>query len=896
MRSDDEKSRDELLAELHELRKSHCLFQEGESLAGLGSWEWDLERDTALFSRGWLILHGLDKPSMELQESFPIAHPDDRLGVLAALRDALDGAALFDIEYRIIKPSSGEIRFVHSRASVIRDPSGRPCKVYGATRDITERALAARDLRRANDFLEQLIESANALVVCLDNAGTILICNEAMERTSGYSRDELLGRSWFDMITPADRYPDVLQVFESMQTEAVYPLHYTNPILCKNGEERHISWRNSRFSGVDEGFFTVSFGQDITDQVNAVKALRDTRRHAELLSDFLENSSQPFLAMKPEGGIAIANKAFSRLLGYTRSELMEINWEAIQAGQENSQDGMDAIQRLRIAGKPVRVEMSLVRKNGAHVPVEVNLHQYVTPDGSVEYFYAFVSDITETKSSQDRLQAAMDAMEAASRAKSEFLANMSHEIRTPISAILGLAELSQRVPDPVKTARHLAMIADSAHNLLAIIGDVLDLSRIEAGKLHLESKPFSIRKLLGKALEPFLYACREKGIELVSDLDTGVPDELAGDSTRLGQVLTNLVGNALKFTDRGRISITVRELKDTLQGLAMLQFTVTDTGIGIASEHTATIFDSFRQADSSYSKAYQGAGLGLAICRELVSLMGGRIWVESIPGRGSTFVFTAAFELSGGATTQQAAGGSGEESAKKVFRILIAEDNHFNRHVFEQYLTMLGHEVLAVPDGQDALDCLRDNTFDLVLMDVQMPKLDGLEVIRRVRAGECGEKAAHTPVVALTAYAMQGDEQRFLAAGMTGYLSKPVTLEALQDAVTQYAGGGSRKTENSLMDGVKDVYRPMIDDFLRFIRGRTENARLSLEAGNFADACTAGHDIKGTSLAFGISPVNKAGEALEKACKAHDALAAARALRELDELLADLSRSSQGQR
>jgi PAS domain S-box-containing protein len=898
MNPDDGKSRDELLAELRELRRSHRLFQESEVLAAQGSWQWDIGRDLALFSRGWLTLHGLDGNSPDLEDLLSLAHPDDRLAVMAALHDALDGSAPYDMEYRIVRRDDGETRIVRSCAEVFRDGAGRPVKIAGYVRDITERAEAFLDLRRANDFLDQLIDTANVLVVCLDSSGRILVCNEEVERATGFRRSELLGRSWFDTVAPSDRYPELLEVFSSIQTGDDYPRHHVNPIMDKKGGERHFSWQNSRFTGLDGAYFTVSFGHDITEQVKTEKALRAIRKHSELLSDFLENSSQPFLAMWPDGRIAIVNKAFSALLGYSRQELRELAWTGALVPSEHRAAGKDAMERLHATGLPVRFEICLLRRGGERVPVEINLHQYMGADAMVEYYYAFVSDITERKSSRDRLQAAMNAVEAASRAKSEFLANMSHEIRTPLSAILGLAELSQRVSDPAKTALHLSMIAESAHTLLAIIGDVLDLSRVEAGRLELDAKPFSLRRQVEKAIESFAYPCREKRIELAWEVDADVPDDLTGDPTRLGQVLTNLLGNALKFTDQGSISVGVKVLRKALSGLAVLRFSVSDTGVGIAAADLETIFDSFRQADSSYSKSYQGAGLGLAICRELVSLMGGRIWVESVPGQGSAFFFTAAFEPAPGMEEQPAASGQAGRDATSVARILVAEDNPFNRHVFEQYLGMLGHAVQAVADGQAALESLGASEFDLLFLDVQMPKLDGLEVVRRIRAGECGERVAGMPVVALTAYAMQGDDKRFLEAGMTDYLAKPVTLEALQEAIVRHALGGTRQEPASaqesaslMVDCMREPFKPMVKDFLVFIRDRADSARTFLEAGDFDAARAVGHDIKGTSLAFGVSPVNFVGEALERACGRSDLGEAVLALEQLDALLEELSAS-----
>ena len=504
-------------------------------------------------------------------------------------------------------------------------------------------------------------------------------------------------------------------------------------------------------------------------------------------------------------------------------------------------------------------------------------------------------DVTGLKEGEQRLRAAHQEAQSASRAKSEFLANMSHEIRTPISAILGLAELSQHQNEPAKTAAHLRMIADSARSLLGIIGDVLDLSRVEAGKLILDAKIFDLAQAVDQTVSAFQDACARKNLEFSVQLLPDLPAMLVGDPVRLGQVLANLIGNAIKFTARGSIRLHVdypwRQAHNRQEGLLSgatdvhLLFCVEDTGIGIDPELTESIFESFRQADSSYSKHYQGVGLGLAISRELVGLMGGEIWAQSVPGQGSLFCFTAGFQL----PSSQCVAAQKVQAARPVrhrLSLLVAEDNPVNRHVFTEFLTSLGHQVLQAQDGLQALEQMAKHQFDLVFMDVQMPHMDGLEAVRRLRAGKCGEAAARTPVVALTAYAMSGDRERCVQAGMNGYLAKPITLNALEAAVSEYArpGQAQESGENSVESGPAahmagvgarheedEESAALHEQFLAFVRERARQAAAHARAGEFEQAARAGHDIKGTSMAFGKGEVNVLGAQLEQAARRGDA-------------------------
>ncbi len=376
--------------------------------------------------------------------------------------------------------------------------------------------------------------------------------------------------------------------------------------------------------------------------------------------------------------------------------------------------------------------------------------------------------------------------EEASRAKSEFLANMSHEIRTPMNGVLGMMGLVLGTTElPEEQREYLNLAKTSADSLLTLLNDILDFSRIEAGRLELESIPFSLRACVSEAVTALDFMARQKGLAITTAIAPGVPDRWMGDPNRLRQVLLNLINNAVKFTPAGSVHVEAR-LEQRQAGEGVLHFSVTDTGIGLSAAQQTLIFEPFRQADGSTSRKYGGTGLGLAICSSLVKMMGGAISVTSSPGEGSTFSFTirsaeckpAAPDASGTARKASAP----DETAK--FRILVAEDNPVNQLLVVRLLEARGHEVTVTGDGNAALKAIGEQSFDLVLMDVQMPGMDGLEATRVLREREKdGDRS--TPVIAMTAHAMQGDRDKCLASGMQGYVTKPIRPEELFSVIDQ---------------------------------------------------------------------------------------------------------------
>ncbi|WP_082910872.1 ATP-binding protein [Magnetospirillum moscoviense] len=536
---------------------------------------------------------------------------------------------------------------------------------------------------------------------------------------------------------------------------------------------------------MDEAAVLVALN-DITARKAAERALQDQLALHQTVIDTIPNG---IFYKDVQGRHLGCNRAFLDLVGLPRHQVIGAELKRINPNPELHRRVASTDQAL-IEGRErvCQFEMPLKAGGGRDIHALIQKAAYRNADGQVVGIVGSITDVSDHYAAEAQLNRAKEAAEAASRAKSEFLAVISHEIRTPMNGILGMASLLLDTPLAADQKDCAQTILQSGEALLTILNDILDFSRMEAGQTAMAMAPFSLRETLEAVTALLNPRAREKGIEISLDTAPDIPGRLLGDGARLRQILLNLVGNAVKFTERGGVAISVFAV-GRQDGGPVLRFDVRDTGIGIEPQAIGRLFQSFSQADSSVSRRFGGTGLGLAISKRLVEALGGEIGVESEPGRGSRFWFTLPFlpvidDQDEVAATQPA--------RCRPLSVLLAEDNPVNRTVAIAQLERMGHHVTAVSDGRQAVAAVEAGRFDLVLMDIQMPEMDGLEATARIRALPDGGDSL--PIIAMTAHVLAGDEERCLAAGMDDYLGKPFRPAELQAMLVKWGAGSGEQT------------------------------------------------------------------------------------------------------
>ena len=627
-----------------------------------GLWDWDLRSGLAYFAPRYFAMSGYrpDEATPDLEHFKSTVHPDDLSKVMAAVVAHLQGKTAISVfDYRMIT-RSGELKWMSGRGQVVeRDAAGAPLRMIGTISDISARKAAEDQLRKLSLAVEQSLES----VVITNLAAEIEYVNDSFLKTTGYSRDEVIGQ---------------------------------NPRLLQSGK----------------------------------------------------TPPQTFVAL----------------------------WQALSRGRSwkgelynRAKDGREYVEFASIS--PIRQADGKVSH---YVAVKDDVTEHKRNAEELNAYKNHLEELVDTRTHE--LEAAKQAAEAANIAKSTFLANMSHEIRTPLNGILGMAYVLRRGSVSPAQAEQLGKIVASGKHLLGIINDILDLAKIDAGKLALEETDFQLAEVVQTVLAVLGQAIKDKGLQLQVDL-SALPQALNGDPTRLAQALLNYLGNAVKFTERGSISISGRVLEESTAGW-LLRFDVTDTGVGMAPEQQLRVFNAFEQGDNATTRKYGGSGLGLVINRRIAQLMGGEVGVESKLGQGSTFWLTA--RMARGWRTSPAPARETTDAltlgAHRGKRLLLAEDEQVNQEVVKLFLGDAGLQIDIASDGETALHMASNGHYDLILMDVQMPKMNGLDATRAIRKLSA---YASTPILAMTANAFAEDRQSCRSAGMDDFVAKPVEPESL---------------------------------------------------------------------------------------------------------------------
>ncbi|MEL6829205.1 MAG: PAS domain S-box protein [Pseudomonadota bacterium] len=709
--------------------------------------------------------------------------------------------------------------------------------------------------QRDHALRDAVIDAALDCIVMMDHSGLILEFNPAAERTFGHKREDVIGLELSEVLIPEElreAHRKGLAHYHDTGEGPVIGRRVEVPALHASGERLLVELAISPVQSGDTTHFSA-YLRDITEARAQEEKLRLSEQRFQSL---FEMSPEPIIVHDLNGRIHAVNERTVELLGRSKEDLLKTPVPMLHP-ESHHHLARQAIQEVGSQGH-TRLQIPFVRADGTLVETEITARQIESEDGTL--VHGLVRDMTEQLAHEESLKRAKEAAERANAAKSDFLANMSHEMRTPLNGILGSLAVVERDYLKNKDEEFVKLAESSGETLLMLIQDLLDLSRIEAGELELSPIRFNLKaagERMHAELEPM---ARDKGLQLVRQVQTDGLDYFA-DGRRIRQVFLNLIGNAIKFTDTGSVSTEV--WVDEVGGKYTLNGRVTDTGPGIAKEMQSRLFERFRQADSSKRKRYRGAGLGLAICKELVELMSGEIGVESEVGTGSTFWFRVPVERAEPLDATETALKK-PKSNKLSGHVLLAEDSNTNAAVAGHMLTKLGLTHERVANGREAFVLARNQNFDAILMDIGMPDVDGLQATRMLRDVGCD-----TPIIALTAHALEGDRENAIAQGMDAYLTKPLRLPELATQLKEWiapmpentvsAGGLDLPAIEELWGDDMETFNEIGQLFLAELEQRLE----TLDQAEMSMLQRDAHSLKGAAANVGASALSALAAELE---------------------------------
>ena len=835
----------------------------------------------------WEQVLGYSRTELIDQPLLDLLHPDDHDATREAMKSLSQGVSTVSFANRC-RAKDGSYRWIQTNAM----PVDGVDQIYLVGFVDTKRTLSQSDQLKAGALQRAIFNSANFSSIATDAKGVIQIFNVGAERMLGYTAAEVMNK-----ITPADiSDPQELIVrAQSLSSElatVITPGFEALVFKASRGIEdiyelTYIRKDGSRFPAVvsvtalrDAQDLIIGYlliGTDNTarkvveeEQKKSDQRLRDQQFYTRSL---IESNIDALMTTDPSGIITDVNKQMEALTGSTRDELIGAPFKDCFTEPDRAEAGI----KLVLSEKSVTdYELTARARDGKQTVVSYNATTFYDRNRTLQGVFAAARDVTEQKRVELELNEARAVAESASQTKSDFLASMSHEIRTPMNAIMGIADLLAQTQLSATQDKYVQIFRRAGENLLNLINDILDLSKVEASQLELERTGFSLKEQTEIAIEMVTARAQEKGLTLSCDIAADVPDNVIGDPTRLRQVLMNLLGNAIKFTASGTVSLRVANAGDPSSPTS-LRFSVQDTGIGIPDEKQARVFERFTQADSSTTRRFGGSGLGLTISKRLVELMGGRIWVDSKVAMGSTFSFALPLEVeTNSPRTDAVTEGASSELPLAPLRILLTEDSPDNCTITLAYLEGTPYTVEVAENGALACEMFRAAKYDLVLMDRQMPIMDGLEATRIIRAWEDLNGRNPTPIIALTASALKGDREMCLAAGCTAFLTKPIRQAVLLQAIREHtATVGIASNSDVNPDPIRSSRSAerlalRSPQYLANCRENAVKMLIALDVSDLVTVATLGHNLAGSGSSFGFPRISAIGSKIETTAEAGD--------------------------
>lgn len=770
------------------LVESKYKLEQAMEIAAFGVWEINTITGEIFLSKELREIYHLPVDgNITLDHIYSLIHPDDVDYVKDIIIKATKGEKS-ELEYRLI--IKGEERYMVSNIAPSFNKEGELVTFFGTVKDITERKITELALKQSEEEKAAVLNNAQAVICLHDLMGTIIDVNPVVTKLTGYTKEELVGQSVEKIIVPEYRnqFKYYLEEIAAKQTASG-----SMQILTKDGKKQAWLYQNALHSLNDKPYVIAS----ATDITETVKTTNELEKQKNFIRQIIDNSPNVIFVMDEHKRIILANHTFREYYEYGQSELPLANH--LCKGVTDIFLG-DAESLLDLEeGEIIRLEGCMEHDGDKEVSWFNVIKKCFREKSGKKYILGFGMNITGRYQVETDLIAANEMVERSLKVKDQFIANMSHEIRTPLNAVIGFSDLLAGTRLTEEQEGYLKIVKAATKNLLALINNILDMTKIEAGEVELANEPLDIKQVVIDTVKLLDPKAKEKGIALRRNVAINIPEKVLGDQLRLSQIFYNLVGNAIKFTEKGYVQINCKMVSGPDEKKQYISFTVKDTGIGVAPEKQAVIFERFTQASSETEKIYGGTGLGLNIAKSIVDIYGGTLTMESALTKGTVFHFILPFNKY--VETKRVI--ESEETVNKIktgkpLNILLTEDNLINAMLAKLVLEREGHKVTHVVNGALAVDAVKENIYDIVLMDIQMPVMNGIEATKAIRQLE--PALAGIPIVAMTAHSLYGEMQSCFNAGMNGYVSKPFQPHDLFTAIAEATNPQKENKEAAMVD------------------------------------------------------------------------------------------------